>query len=75
MMQHQLLTIDQYPSAWGDVGVTIATPRGVFTGWVDQRRLQSLFGVRQADLPDCVDTWHPVPRWMRPSEVLRTIES
>ena len=71
MMQHELLSIEQYPQHWGDIGVTIGTPRGVFTGVVDALAVQrAVMGVRQADLPGFVDIWHPVPRWMRPFQVV-----
>lgn len=62
MMQHELLYVEIYPPARGQPTLfTIATPRGVFAGCVEYRRRPTV---------DDVDIWHPVPRWMRPSEVL-----
>lgn len=50
----------------------IETAGGVFAGIVPYERLHRL-SPRQIG-PNHVDIWHPVPRWMSPGEVLRTIE-
>ena len=62
MMQHQVLHIDQYPRARFALGITITTPRGIFTGLAERRQIHTA--------ADRVDVWHPVPRWMRPWQVL-----
>lgn len=67
MMQHKLLLAETYPPACGQPTLfAIATPRGLFTGLVHYRPRPSV---------DQVDVWHPVPRWMLPGEVLRSLES
>lgn len=50
----------------------IETARGLFAGLIPLERVYRLTP-RQIG-PEQVDIWHPVPRWMAPGEVLRTIE-
>ena len=50
----------------------IETARGLFAGVIPMQRVYRL--PSRSLGPDQVDIWHPVPRWMTPGEVLRTIE-
>lgn len=63
MKTHQVLHMEIFPPARGQLTLlTIATPRGIFTGCAD-------YAPRHA-VADLVDIWHPVPRWMRPWQVI-----
>lgn len=46
----------------------IETARGLFAGIVSSR-----WPTRRIST-DQVDVWHPVPRWMPPGEVLRSLQ-
>lgn len=50
----------------------IETARGLFAGVIPYHKVNAL--PPRSLGPDQVDIWHPVPRWMAPGEVLRTIE-
>lgn len=68
-MKHRLL--ETYEFDFGLYkGITILTERGVFAGMMNPRREQAL---PRPTAFDTVDIWHPVPRWMRPWQVLESL--